>query len=82
MGFWNTVGNMAAKGIQKANEVAEKKMGDYNDSYDKYSSRYSDMSNEQLKKELERLKRGTGGDHFERMGKMQAMKDEIENRRR
>lgn len=81
MGFWGTVGDLAVKGIKKANEMAEKKMDNYNSSYDRYSERYADMSNEQLKREIEHLKCETGGDTFKRMGKIQAMKDELENRR-
>lgn len=77
MGFWDAVG----KGLQEANKVAEKKMSDCNDSYAKYSERYSNMSDEQLKREIERLKRDTGGDTFKRMGKLRAMKNELENRR-
>lgn len=77
MGFWSKVGELAVKGIEKANE----KLDDYNGSYDKYSERYSNMSDERLKKEIQRLKSSTGGDKFERMGRIQAMKDELENRR-
>ena len=66
----------------KANEKAAKNMDKYNTSYDKYSERYSEMSNERLKKEFNRVKHDTSGDAFTRVGRMQAMKDEIENRRR
>ena len=81
MGFWSTVGDLAVKGIKKANEIAEEKMDDYNGSYDKYSERYSSMSDERLKREIERLKSETSGDAFKRAGKIRAMKEELENRR-
>lgn len=81
MGFWNTVGKLAEKGYEKAKEKAGECMDNYDSSYDRYSSRYSEMSNEQLKREIDRLKRDTSGDTFKRMGKIQAMKDELENRR-
>lgn len=82
MGFWEVIGELAVRGIEKANEVAEEKMSDYDDSYNWYSNRYMNMSDEKLNKEVERLKRETGGDRFKKMGKIQAMKDELENRRR
>ena len=81
MGFWGTVGDLAYKGIKKAGEKAAESMVKYDTSYDRYSSRYSEMSDDRLKREIERLKHETGGDKFKRMGKIQAMKDELENRR-
>ena len=81
MGFWKTVGDLAAKGLEKTKEFSEKSTDSYYGSYDKYSERYSEMTNERLKREIERLKRDTSGDRFKRMGKIQAMKDEIERRR-
>ena len=78
MGFWDAVGN----GLKKANEYAERKTNDFNDSYDKYSERYENMSNESLKREYDRLRNSSGGDSYKRMGQLKAMKDEIERRRR
>ena len=82
MGFWNTVGKVASKGLDMAKADLEKKAGSYNNSYDRYSERYSDMSDERLKKEIERLKNNSiSGNSFEKMGRIQAMKDELERRR-
>jgi hypothetical protein len=82
MGFWSTVGKVASKGYNVAKADLEKKASSYNNSYDRYSERYSDMSDEKLKKEIERLKNNSvGGNSFEKMGRIQAMKDELENRR-
>ena len=77
MGFWDSV----AKGARKANDYAGKKMNKLNDSYEQYSERYSNMSNEQLKREIRRLQNDHSIDRFEKVGRLKAMKEELDNRR-
>ena len=81
MGFWDSVGDLAAKGIKKAGDMANEKMDNYNNTYDKYSDRYTNMSDDDLRFEIERLKRQTDGEMFKRMGRLQAMKDELDRRK-
>lgn len=76
MGFWDTVGSLVGKGIEKAYECKDR----YDDSYSRSSERYSYMSDERLKREIKNLKAESGGDTFKRMGKLKAMQEEIENR--
>ena len=76
MGFWDVLGSMMEKGVEKALEYRD----NYEDSYSNSSERYSNMTNEQLKREVQRLK-DESGTNAKRMGKMKAMSDEIENRR-
>ncbi len=42
---------------------------------------FSDMSDEDLRREVERLKNQTGGDYFAKMGKMKALQNELESRK-
>lgn len=77
MGFWDVVGSLVEMSAEKASECTDK----YNNSYSKNSEHYACMSDERLKREIKKLKEGTGGDTFQRAGKMKALQDELERRR-
>lgn len=81
MGFWGIVGEMLVDELKKVKEKADEYRDTYDDIYSQSSERYANMSDERLEREIERLRRETGGDQFKRMSKIQAMKDELENRR-
>lgn len=68
--------DMVRMGMEKASEYRD----DYEKSYDKSSSRFSNMSNSQLKREAERAVRNNGYD-ARSMGQKMALKNEIDSRR-
>lgn len=74
--------DVAKEGFEIAKEKAVESKEKYNMSYDEYSECYANMSDDELKEEIELLKRGIKGDACSRNGRIQAMKDEIENRRK
>ncbi len=65
-------------------EAVKDKANDYSesmsDSYGNSSERYSNMTDDQLRREIQRLKSQSGMD-AKRMGKLRAMQDELERRR-
>ena len=77
MGFWEIITDL----FGKVNNMAEEKMDNFNDNYDKYSEKYSNMSDEELKRECNHLRNQTGGEAFAKAGRREAMKEEIEKRR-
>lgn len=77
MGFWDVVGSLVELGTEKLTECNDK----YNDSYSKNSERYSDMSDERLKREIKNVYGQTGGDTFKKAGKIKALREELESRR-
>lgn len=69
--------------LEEGKEKVTKSYSDYVDTYDDtYSSsseRYKNMSDSQLEREIQRLKSMSGYD-AKRMGKIAAMKEELESR--
>ena len=70
--------------LDQAIRYVDQQVDNYNDSFsDSYSyssERYSNMTDEQLKREIQRIKNSSGGD-AKRMGKIKAMQDELASRR-
>lgn len=77
MGFLDNLGKLAEKGVYKAMDA----MDEYEDSYDRSSRQYSNLSNEQLKKRAQRLKNSSSRMNAKRMGELRAMVDEIDYRK-
>ncbi len=77
MGFLDNLGKLAEKGVYKAMDA----MDEYEDSYDRSSRQYSNLSNEQLKKRAQRLKNSSSRMNAKRMGELRAMADEIDYRK-
>ena len=77
MGFLDNLGKLAEKGVYKAMDA----MDEYEDSYDRSSRQYSNLSNEQLKKRAQRLKNSSSRMNAKRMCELRAMADEIDYRK-
>lgn len=81
MGIIDKLINISIKGIECGNKMAVESMNRYQESYDTYSQRYAGLSNEHLKKEMQRFKVDKGRSSFAKIGRKQALKDEIINRK-
>ena len=74
MGFLD----IAGKALEKADKYCSDGMDRYNESYDRNSERYSNMSDNELFREKSRLSGGSSS--FEKLGQGQALKEEFERR--
>lgn len=72
MDFWG----MVEKGVEKATEYRD----NYEDSYGRCSDKYSNMSNSELKREIQHVTSSNGLD-AKSLGRRKALEDEINNRR-
>ena len=81
MGFWSIVGDLLAKGVKTGQKKINENIEKYDSNYKRYGEEFSDMSDEDLRREVERLRNQTGGDYFAKMGKMKALQNELESRK-
>ena len=76
MGFWSIVGDILMKGVETGQKKINENIEKYDSNYKRYGEEFSDMSDEDLRREVERLKNQTGGDYFAKMGKKSCIGEE------
>ena len=81
MGFWSIVGDILMKGVETGQKKINENIEKYDSNYERYGEKFSEMSDEDLRREVERLRNQTGGDYFAKIGTMKALQNEIESRK-
>lgn len=88
MGFWRSAGKLLLEGAKILASDVKETVAEYNqnysDTYERSADRYAGMSDEELKREIGKIKNASTSstrDRARQMGRAQAIKQEMENRR-
>lgn len=76
MGFWSVVGDLIGAAVNGVAETGR----EMQQAYDKYHSRYSDMDDDGLMREMRKIRDGGGSMGSDKMARMKALSDVMKER--